>query len=87
MQHVYALLFSGVITTIIAIIILYSNYGFWRDTYIRSDTGVATGNGDTNIITESPKDVIGSFLEEASVRLRAISADKKEFFEGTEVYR
>ena len=88
MQHIYAVLFAGSITLLLAVIILYFDYGFWRDKYSRSD--VITEEGAAHIPNgvevQSPGKLIGSFLEEASVRFKELNSSKSTLLDGKEVY-
>ena len=37
MQHIYAVIFAGSITALLAAIILYVDYGFWHERYVRNE--------------------------------------------------
>jgi glycerol uptake facilitator-like aquaporin len=70
MQHVYGIIFSAAITAFLGAAILYFDYGFWRDTYNRSEIIETKETQKANVTTQSPGDMIGGFLHEASNRIR-----------------
>ncbi len=75
MQHVYAIIFAGSITALIAGVILYTDYGFWREKYNRNEVlevQVETDTTDPMVTVESPAKMIGGFFREASVKLKSI---------------
>lgn len=91
MQHVYALTFASLVTGLMAAFILYYDYGFWRDTYSRNEVVVSEQAGDgaskeATVETLSPKDMLGSFLEEAGARYRALATSSKDLLNGKEEY-
>ncbi len=89
MQHVYAVLFAGSLTFFLAVVILYFDYGFWRDTYSRNDDLVAVENKTattSKLETQSPQALIGSFMEEAAVRFRSLNMSKENLLDGKEMY-
>lgn len=83
-QHIYAFIFAGSITAIIASIILYVDYGFWRERYSSKpmDTTVAT----STVLVESPSEVLSRFIIEAREQFNAIRESGESFLEGKEVY-
>ncbi len=90
MQHVYALVFAGSVTLLLAVIILYFDYGFWRDKYSRSDTLAKEemiSSAPNEPKGQSPSALIGSFLEEASLRFRKLNYSKNSLLESKDVYR
>lgn len=88
MQHLYALSFSGVITVLLAISILYFDYGFWHERYSRSEELVPATLEQAKPVTEtaSPGSMIGGFFREASDRAKAVKANTPRFLEGKETY-
>lgn len=75
MQHVYAIIFAGSITALIAGVILYTDYGFWREKYNRNEVLEVQEETDTTdpmVTVESPAKMIGGFFREASVKLKSI---------------
>lgn len=84
-QHMSALLFAGVMTLLIAVAILYFDYGMWRDTYTRGEqTEEVPSYNDDAVTVQSPGHMIGSFLKEASTKLRDI--DLSNTVQGKESY-
>ena len=93
MQHVYAVVFAGVITALLAAIILYYDYGFWRTKYSRGDDleilstkKDVTDTADTLVTVTSPGAMIGNFLKEAGERARSINTDTSSFLKGKVEY-
>lgn len=90
MQHVYALVFAGVVTTLLAGGILYYEYGFWRTTYNRRDdieiVDTKKNGMEAPSSTLSPGMMIGSFLKEAGERAKSIQVDTHSFMQGTIEY-
>jgi hypothetical protein len=90
MQHVYSALFAGVITSILALGILYFDYGLWRERYYRQEsvieeTSTASSTQET-LSTESPQDMMSSFFNEAGQKLKSINTSRQEFFNSKETY-
>jgi hypothetical protein len=86
MQHVYAVVFAGSITMLIACVILYVDYGFWHEKYIRD-------RDDTNNLTvatptepESPSTMFSRFFGEAKDRFQSIDTSGSDFLKGKETY-
>lgn len=99
MQHVYAFLFAGGITTLLAASILYFDYGYWRERYVRSETAssveelkssesLAIATLDTNIEKTgfSPFEMFGSFASETKEQWKKIRTGEAVFFTTKEVY-
>ncbi len=87
MQHVYAASIAFSVTCVLAVGILYFDYGFWHDTYTRKEQlEVSYKKTEQDVQEVSPKSMLGDFLHEASNRLETISVDRKNFLEGREVY-
>ena len=84
MQHVVAVIFASLVTGLLASIILYVDYGFWHDRYVREDD--ATEERDTNIASKSPFQMFGSFLLDAKDRLSSVRSIGEEKLSGKEVY-
>lgn len=85
MQHVFALLFAGIITGTLAALILYVDYGFWHERYVREE--VVTEANPTDVSeSKSPLQLFGAFLEDAKVRISEIKNETKDAFDGVEVY-
>lgn len=77
-QHVHALLFAGAITALIASFVLYTDYGFWHETYRREPLG------------EEPRVVddqtFGAFLREAKENFQKIGSAGTNLLEGKETF-
>ncbi len=88
MQHVYAALFAGSITAVIAVAILYFDYGFWRERYSRTEIvkESVVKNSPQEVETVSPGEMMGGFFKEASARVQSIKNQKIELLQGKEVY-
>jgi hypothetical protein len=81
MQHMHAFAFAGIVTGLIAIFILYTDYGFWHEQY-RSDDIVAAQNAQI----QSPGAAVASFFSEAKSRFGSIRSSSSTLFTGTETY-
>ena len=79
-QHVHAFVFAGAITAIIAGSILYMEYGFWRDRYIRG------GEQETIVQDEPPSQILSRFWSEAKKQVSNVGSSNTSFFEGKESY-
>jgi hypothetical protein len=86
MQHVYAVIFSAVITSLIASAILYYDYGFWHEKYSRTDSLVVQVKPEEIIKTQSPGELIGSFLKEAKEKVNALQTGSSNILQNKEVY-
>lgn len=80
-MHAFA--FAGIITALIAGVILYTDYGFWHETY-RSDELLV--EMEERAAEQSESRSFSSFLTEAKARFNDIGSAGAEFFEGTESY-
>lgn len=72
----YAAIFAGSITVIIAGVILYVDYGFWHEKYRRSDVVEISDTktvDDPMVTVVSPTAMIGSFFKEASEKVKTIN--------------
>ena len=86
-QHVYAVIFAGSITALIAFVILYVDYGFWHERYIREDmSAVNTTISAQEEKPESPSTMFSRFFGEARDRLKEIEMPSADTFKGTETY-
>ena len=67
--------------------ILYTDYGFWHERYIREESSLTTK--DISMLSESapasPLRTFGRFLGEAKEQLQTMKVDTS-FLEGKEVY-
>ena len=86
MQHVYALAFSGLVTSILGIGILYFDYGFWHDKYSSKEKVATLEQKNPVGESQSPGQLMGDFFKEASTRINSIKESKPNFLEGKEVY-
>lgn len=85
MQHVYAFIFSGTITAIIAGIILYADYGFWHDRYSTNEDVLLVEASTRN--AESPLQMLSRFFDEAKVQLNNLNTSGGELLQGKETYK
>lgn len=83
-QHVHAIAFAGIITALIAGVVLYTEYGFWHETYVAEEGIVVT---DTDMAQESSGYSWGSFFTEARERFANIGTTSTSFLEGKETYK
>jgi hypothetical protein len=83
-QHAHAAVFAGTITAIIAVFILYYDYGFWHEEYVRGSFGDTSAS--SSVVTQTPMESFGRFLSEARERLGGIKDTTGSFFEGRETY-
>ncbi len=91
MQHVYAATFAGSVTLLIAVAILYFDYGLWHEKYRRTDDVVTTSKqeqvqDDSLITVQSPGEMIGTFIKEATVKIKAIDTSGANVLKGKDVY-
>lgn len=86
MQHVYAVTFSAIITSFFASIILYYDYGFWHERYSRNDALVPVEQNNESMKTQSPGELMGSFLKEAKEKVNLIQTDTSNVLQRNEVY-
>jgi hypothetical protein len=87
----YAATFAGIVTGLVAVAILYFDYGFWHERYSRTEqlstASIQTKTVDDDMVTvQSPGEMIGDFFKEASTKLQTIKVTKPEMLEGKEVY-
>ncbi len=90
-RHVYAAFFSGVITLLLAASILYFDYGFWHETYVRGEVEIMEKENNVNdnseVETRSPKEMLGDFFNEAGDKLKNISISSTTLPTGKDTYR
>jgi hypothetical protein len=89
MQHIYAVVFAGSITALLAFIILYVDYGFWHERYIRDDNTVSTNTASmtSEVPTpESPGEMFSRFFGEAKDRLGNINTSGADLLQGKDIY-
>lgn len=85
MQHMYALAISGVITAFLGFVILYADYGFFRERYYRGEE-VLTEEIQAPIESKSPFEMVSIFFGEAKDKLKTLEESGTELLEGKEVY-
>ena len=89
-QHVYAALFAGFITVILASYILYVDYGFWHEKYTRNDEALLVTEVVPKAVNSesvlSPGEMIQGFLKEASDKFKAVGTSESAFLEGKDTY-
>lgn len=87
MQHVYAAIFAGSITMIIAAFILYVDYGFWHETYSRQEVIEVKDTTEPMVTVQSPGDMMGGFFKEARDRVQTINiSSPSNVLKGTDSY-
>jgi hypothetical protein len=82
-QHLHAIAFAGLITIAIACVLMYTEYGFWHETY-RADTLIADETGTTT--AEPPNASLPNFFREAAARFHSIGSSSANLLEGKETY-
>lgn len=83
MQHVHAIAFAGIITALITAIILYTDYGFWHQTYQASDSLMVV---DPHAPVPSPSQSIGTFFTEVKDHFKNMGSSTANYLEGKETY-
>ena len=83
MQHVHAIAFAGIITALITSIILYTDYGFWHETYQANDS---LGVVDPAAPVRSPTQSIGTLLAEVKDHFKNMGSSTANYLEGKETY-
>jgi hypothetical protein len=78
-QHVHAVAFAGLITALIAFVLMYTEYGFWHETYRADDLEAAQTQ-------ETPSQSFSDFYLEAKARFHAIGTSGSGLLEGKETY-
>ncbi|MCF7843286.1 hypothetical protein K9M47_00125 [Candidatus Gracilibacteria bacterium] len=86
MQHVYSAFIAGGITMLIAVFILYVDYGFWHERYIREDTVVPSEISNVEATPESPTEMLSRLIDEARIQLQNINTSSQELMKGKETY-
>jgi hypothetical protein len=81
-QHLHAVVFAGLITALITSVILYTDYGFWHETY-KADSLVAE---EASFKAETESRSFGEFLREAKARFGSIGTAGANLLEGKETY-
>ena len=83
MQHVYGFIFAGSVTAIIAGFILYTDYGFWHERYVRQEE-IATS---TNVVApEPPSEMLSRFWDDARAQFKNIGTGGASLLQGKESY-
>lgn len=86
-QYMYAAVFAGSLTILLAIVILYVDYGFWHERYVREDLSVASSTlSEVAPAPEPPMKMFSRFFGEAKDRLQGIDMPSKDMFIGKETY-
>lgn len=82
-QHVHGVVFAGAITSVIAAVILYTDYGFWHERYVSEDVLLEQQAAES---MKSPGQTMASFWQEAKERFGGIGKAGSELLEGKEQY-
>lgn len=83
-QHVHAFAFAGIITSLLAGVILYTDYGFWHERYVAEDALMVE---EQAFDPESPGESLGRFFAEVKSRFGSIKDPGTPFLEGRETYK
>jgi hypothetical protein len=82
-QHVHAIAFAGIITALISGVLLYTEYGFWHETYVAEDALVVV---DPNAPVVSPSESFKRFFEQARDNFRNMGTSTSGLLEGKETF-
>lgn len=87
-QHVHAFVFAGMLTSLFAIGILYTNYGLWHEKYRATDDIVVADEviATTPAEPESPSTMLSHFWSEARTQFSSIGTSGASLLEGKETY-
>lgn len=89
-QEIHALVFAASITLVVAGCILYYDYGFWHDVYVRTEgmdvVTVDTVKQEALLSDESPGEMISGFFSEAKTRFGSLGKEGVSLLQGKEVY-
>ena len=85
MQQIYSAVIAGIITLAIAGVILYVDYGFWHERYVKEDLVVVNAS-TSQVEPESPGEMLSRFFDEARTQLDTINKSRQELLKGKEVY-
>lgn len=83
MQHIYAVIFAGSITALLAAFILYVDYGFWHEKYVRSEE---SSIGEAPQPSQSPFQMMSIFFKTARNQLDTLGTSGADLLVGKEVY-
>lgn len=82
-QRLHALVFASLLTGTVAFVILYYDYGFFHDVYVKKDTSALT---DETASAPSPAKTFSELFQEAKMRFSDIGKDSAGLLYGTETY-
>lgn len=84
-QQLHAFVFASIITGLLAFLILYYDYGYFHDVYVKKDieSVVVVDNTDT---APSPIESMSSFFSEAKTRFSEIGKSGSSLLYGKDVY-
>jgi hypothetical protein len=86
-QHVHTLILSSAVTFLVAVAILYFDYGFWHEKYNRKDDLIVDSSLFSSTSTlKSPNEVLSNFWDEAKRRMSDIGTSSARLLEGKEEY-
>lgn len=83
-QHIHGFIFAGLVTALIAFVILYTDYGFWHETYIAEDSNLIA---DPAYLSESPTQSWGHFWSDAKEQFGRIGSSSVNLLEGKDTYQ
>jgi hypothetical protein len=90
LQSLYAVIFAGCVTMLLGTAILYFDYGFWRDRYVRTDSLETEETGEPNmsvVTTKSPGLMFSDFMGEVSKRLEKVNTKSFDVLDGKDSYQ
>ncbi len=83
-QHLYAFIFAGTITSLLAGFILYTDYGFWHERYVSTEEVATT----TEVISpESPTEMLSNLFNDARTQFKSIGKDGTTLLEGKDSFK
>jgi hypothetical protein len=82
-QHIHGFVFAGIITALIAFVILYTDYGFWHETYIAEDERPQANEA---YVSESPSQALSRFWNDAKEQFGHVGSTSANLLEGKETY-
>jgi hypothetical protein len=83
LQQFHALVFSGLVTAVLAAAILYFDYGFWHERYTKDDTLIVENIEQKS---DSPVTMFSSLYNEAKEKLLSVKSGGGALLEGKKSY-
>ena len=82
-QHIHGFVFASIVTGIIAFFFLYTNYGFWHEKYVATDSPLAA---DPAYLSESPTQSWSRLWSDAKNQFGRIGSSSANLLEGKDTY-